>query len=53
MLIELNETARGSAERQLYTLMYQMISRKDVEKMDIITRCRSIMDGIYNLTAPN
>lgn len=46
MLAELNATSRASAERQLYVLMKRMIEQKDVDKPDILARCKSIMDGM-------
>lgn len=49
MLIELNKTAQGSAERQLYTLMKKLIDRGDIDKNDIKVRIQSMMDGKINL----
>lgn len=49
MLAELNATSRASAERQLYVLMKRMIDRMDVDKPDILARCKSIMDGIHKV----
>lgn len=46
MLVELNETTAGSAERQLYTLFWRLIDRKDTDiKDDIKSRCTSMMEG--------
>lgn len=45
MLEELNKTSQGSAERQLHTLLYRMISRDDVNKPDIIVRVTAIIEG--------
>lgn len=45
MLVELNKTAQGSAERQLYTLLKRLIDSGDVDKSDIKVRIQSMMDG--------
>lgn len=47
MLEELNKISQGSAERQLHTLLYRMISRDDVNKPDIIVRVTAIIEGKY------
>ncbi len=45
MLEELNKISQGSAERQLHTLLYRMISQDDVNKPDIIVRVTAIIEG--------
>lgn len=45
MLEELNKTSQGSAERQLHTLLYRMISRDDVNKADVTVRVTAIIEG--------
>lgn len=45
MLQELNETANGSAERQLYVLMYRMLAQNEIDNKLIVTRVEEIMKG--------
>lgn len=45
MLAELNETTIGSAERQLYTLMYRLLQQVTFEKNDVKVRIEAIMEG--------
>lgn len=48
MLIELNETTKGSAERQLYTLMYRLLEQNKISSADINGRIKSIMEDLAN-----
>lgn len=46
MLEELNETASGSAERQLYVLMYRLLQHNEIDNKSVIMRIEEIMKGI-------
>lgn len=48
MLNRLHETTKGSAERQLYVLMYRMLEQKQIERADVITRVQTIMEDLIN-----
>lgn len=48
MLARLHETSKHSAERQLYTLMYELLAQKSIVANDVITRTTEIMTGSYN-----
>lgn len=47
MLEELNKTSQGSAERQLHTLLYRMITQGEVNKPDIMVRVTAIIEGKF------
>ncbi|XP_037039202.1 mucin-5AC [Bradysia coprophila] len=46
MLEELHKTSQGSAERQLHTLLYRMITQDDVNKPDIVVRVTAIIEDL-------
>lgn len=50
-LAELNESATGSAERQLYVLMYRLLQQVHFDKNDVKVRMESIMEGKFRLRA--
>lgn len=48
MLKELQETTYGSAERQLYVLMYRLCQHNEIDNKAIIIRIEEIMKGTAN-----
>lgn len=48
MLQELKETTNGSAERQLYVLMYRLLQKNEIENKSVVTRIEEIMKGVCN-----
>lgn len=48
MLAELHETAQGSAERQLYVLMYRLLEQNIIASADVRGRIQSIMEDLVN-----
>lgn len=48
MLSELNATANGSAERQLYTLMQRLLAQNVISSADVRGRIAAIMEDLVN-----
>lgn len=45
MLQRLHETTKYSAERQLYTLMFELLEQKSIVANDVLSRMVEIMTG--------
>lgn len=48
MIIELRKTTVGSAERQLYILMYRLFQENVIERKDTLERMQTIMEELIN-----
>lgn len=48
MLVELNKSATGSAERQLYVLLYRLMEQRVIDRKDVIERMTAIMEELIN-----
>lgn len=46
MMARLHETSKYSAERQLYTLMDELLAQKSIHATDVLMRMNEIMTGI-------
>lgn len=50
MLTKLHATSQYSAEHQLYTLMYELLTQESIVANDFKTRIYEIMTGMQNQT---